>query len=140
MSKQSEQTVLAKFDDEVERDYRWNFAVNILDWVFFSMAMSFASVNTILPAFARHLTSSNFLIGLIPCLSTLGWLLPQILIANFVQKLKRKKDLIIFTGLGERIPWLFLFLAVIFLSSPSLSLSIFFLGRNRRSRLARYAS
>jgi len=127
MGKQSEQTALAKFDDEVERDYRWNFAVNLLDWVFFSMGMSFASLNTVLPAFARHLTSSNFLIGLIPCLNTLGWLLPQILIANFVQKLKRKKDLIIFTGLGERIPWLFLFLAVIFLSSPSLLLVTFFI-------------
>ncbi len=122
MSKQSEQTALAKFDDEVKRDYRWNFTVMLLDWIFFSMAMSFASVNTVLPAFARRLTSSNFLIGLIPCLSTLGWLLPQILIANFVQKLKRKKDLIIFTGLGKRIPWLFLFLSVMLLSSSSSSL------------------
>ncbi len=127
MSKQSEQTALVRFNDEVKRDYRWNFTVNLLDWVFFSMGMSFASLNTVLPAFARHLTSSNFLIGLIPCLNTLGWLLPQILIANFVQKLKRKKALIIFTGLGERIPWLFLFLAVIFLSSPSLLLATFFI-------------
>jgi len=119
MSKQSEQTALVKFDDEVKRDYRWNFTVTLLDWTFFFTAMSFASVNTVLPAFARHLTSSNFLIGLIPCLSTLGWLLPQILIANFVQKLKRKKDLLIFTGLAERIPWLFLFLVVIFISSSS---------------------
>ena len=115
------------FEDEVRRDYRWNFTVNILDWVFFSMGMSFASVNTILPAFARHLTSSNFLIGLIPCLNTLGWFLPQILIANFVQKLKRKKDLIIFSGLGERIPWLFLFLVVMFLSSSPLLLATFFI-------------
>jgi len=128
MSKQSEQTGLMTLEDEVRRDYRWNFTVNILDWVFFSMGMSLASVNTVLPAFARHLTSSNFLIGLIPCLNTLGWLLPQILIANFVQKLKRKKDLIIFTGLGERIPWLFLFLIVMFLpSSSSLLLTTFFI-------------
>ncbi|MQY59084.1 MAG: hypothetical protein GH144_05685, partial [Clostridia bacterium] len=83
MSKQLEQAGLVTFEDEVKRDYRWNFTVNLLDWVFFSMGMSFASLNTVLPAFARHLTSSNFLIGLIPCLSTLGWLLPQILIANF---------------------------------------------------------
>ena len=83
------------------------------------MGMSFASVNTVLPAFARHLTSSNFLIGLAPCLNTLGWFLPQILVANFVQKLKRKKSLIIFTGLGERIPWLFLFLVVMVFSSSS---------------------
>ena len=128
MSKQLEQAGLVTFEDEVKRDYRWNFTANLLDWVFFSMGMSFASLNTVLPAFARHLTSSNLLIGLIPCLSTLGWLLPQILIANFTQKLKRKKDLIIFTGLGERIPWFFLFLAVMFLSSssPSLLLTTFF--------------
>ena len=119
MSKQSEQTSLARFNDAVKRDYRWNFTVNLLDWVFFSMGMSFASVNTVLPAFARHLTSSNFLIGLAPCLNTLGWFLPQILVANFVQKLKRKKSLIIFTGLGERTPWLFLFLVVMVFSSSS---------------------
>lgn len=122
MPKQLEQAGLVTFNDEVKRNYRWNFTVNLLDWVFFSMGMSFVSLNTVLPAFARHLTSSNFLIGLIPCLSTLGWLLPQILIANFTQKLKRKKDLIIFTGPGERIPWFFLFLAVMFLSSSSSSL------------------
>lgn len=128
MPKQSEQTLLLRFNDEVKRDYRWNFTVNLLDWVFFSVGMSFASLNTVLPAFARHLTSSNLLIGLIPSLSTLGWLLPQILIANFTQKLRRKKDLIIFSGLGERIPWLFLFLIVMFLSSPSsLLLVIFFI-------------
>ncbi|HDZ50083.1 MAG TPA: hypothetical protein ENH69_02555, partial [Candidatus Aerophobetes bacterium] len=122
MPKQSEQTLLLRFNDEVKRDYRRNFTVNLLDWVFFSTGMSFASLNTVLPAFARHLTSSNFLIGLIPSLSTLGWLLPQILIANFTQKLERKKDLIIFTALGEKIPWFFLFLAVMFLSSSSPSL------------------
>ncbi len=129
MSKQLEQAGLVTFEDEVKRNYRWNFTVNLLDWVFFSMGMSFVSLNTVLPAFARHLTSSNFLIGLIPCLSTLGWLLPQILIANFTQKLKRKKDLIIVTGPGERIPWFFLFLAVMFLSSSSSSLllTIFFI-------------
>lgn len=122
MSKQSEQAGLVTFDDEVKRDYRRNFTVYLLTWVFFTIGMSFVSLNTVLPAFARHLTSSNLLIGLVPSLNTLGVLLPQILIANFTQKLKRKKDLIIFTALGERIPWFFLFLAVMFLSSSSSSL------------------
>ena len=128
MSKQLEEAGWVTFEDEVKRDYRWNFVTNLLDWVFFSMGMSFVSLNTVLPAFARHLTSSNFLIGLIPFFSTLGWLLPQILMANFTQKLRKKKDLIIFTGVGERIPWFFLFLAVMFLSSssPSLLLVTFF--------------
>lgn len=120
MSKSSEQIALARFDGEIKKHYRWNFTANLMDWTLFFMGMGFVSVNTILPAFIRHFTSSNFLIGFIPCLNTLGWLLPQILVANFVQKLKRKKNLVIFTGLGERIPWFFLFLAVA-LFSPSSS-------------------
>ncbi len=122
MSKQSEQDALVTFEDEVKRNYRWNFNVNLLGWTFFLMGNSFASINTVLPAFARHLTSSNFLIGLIPCLKTLGLFLPQILIANFTQKLKRNKYLILSAGLGERIPWFFLFLAVLLLSSSSSSI------------------
>jgi len=112
---------LARFDEEVKKHYRWNLTANLGDWTLFSMGMGFVSVNTILPAFIRNFTSSNFLIGLIPCLNTLGWLLPQILVANFVQKLRRKKNLVIFSGLGERIPWLFLFLTAA-LFSPSSSL------------------
>lgn len=119
MSEQSEQTLLLRFNDEVKSDYRWNFTAYLLTWVFFVIGMSFVSLNTVLPAFARHLTSSNFLIGLIPSLNTLGMLLPQILIANFTQKLKRNKDLLIFATLTERIPWFFLFLAVMLLSSSS---------------------
>ncbi len=129
MSKSSEQIALAKFDEEVKKHYRWNFTANLMDWTLFFMGMGFVSVNTILPAFIRHFTSSNFLIGFIPCLNTLGWFLPQILVANFVQKLRRKKNLIIFSGLGERIPWLFLFLTVALfpLSSSFLFLISFFI-------------
>lgn len=120
MNKSSKEIALARFDEEVKKHYRWNFTANFMDWTLFSMGMGFVSVNTILPAFIRHFTSSNFLIGFIPCLGALGWFLPQILVANFVQKLRRKKNLVIFSGLGERIPWFFLFLAVV-LFSPSSS-------------------
>ena len=126
MSKQSEQDLLVTFEDEVRRNYRWNFIAHLLEWVSFTMGMSFVSLNTVLPAFARHLTSSNFLIGVVPSLTTLGWLLPQILIANFIQKLRRNKDLLIFSALAERISWFFLFLAIVLLSSSSLLLATFF--------------
>ena len=119
MSRHVKQTALARFNDEVKKGYRWNFTVLLLDRVFAPIGMSFAASSTVLPAFARHLTSSNLLIGLVPSINTLGWLIPQILVANFIQKLKRKKVLIIFSGLGEKIPFLFLFLAAMFLSSSS---------------------
>ncbi len=106
-------------DDEIKKNYRWNFTTLLLDWSVFMVAMSFTSVNTVLPAFARRLTSSSFLIGLVPALSTLGLYLPQILTANFIEKLKRNKDFIMLVTAGERIPWLILFLGVIFLSPSS---------------------
>ncbi len=121
MSKQLEQAGLVTFDDEVKRNYRRNFTAYLLAWIFFTTGMSFVSLNTVLPAFVRHLTSSNFLIGLVPSLSTVGLLLPQILIANFTQKLRRNRDLIIVVALAERIPWFFLFLVVILASSSSSS-------------------
>ena len=129
MSKSSEQIALARFDEEVEKHYRWNFTANLMEWTLFWMGMGFVSVNTVLPAFIRHFTSSNFLIGFVPCLNTLGWLLPQILVANFVQKLKRKKSMVIFAGFAEKIPWLFLFLAVMLFppSSSFLFLISFFI-------------
>ncbi len=105
--------------DQEKKNYRWNFTTLLLDWSVFMVAMSFASVNTVLPAFARRLTSSSFLIGLVPALSTLGLYLPQILTANFIEKLKRNKDFIMLVTAGERIPWLILFLGVIFLSPSS---------------------
>lgn len=129
MSKSSKEIALARFDEEVKKHYGWNFTANIVDCILFSMGMAFVSVSTVLPAFARHFTSSNFLIGFVSCLTTLGWMLPQILVANFTQKLKRKKDLAIFAGLAQRIPWLFLFLIVMLLppSSSFLFLISFFI-------------
>ncbi|MCD6231543.1 MFS transporter [Candidatus Aerophobetes bacterium] len=104
------------FEKEVKKHYRWNFTVNVMDAVLFWFGMGFASVNTILPAFLRHLTSSNFLIGLVVSLSTLGWFLPQIFSVNYIQKFKRRKDVILRWGLGERVPWLFISLLVFYFS------------------------
>ena len=115
------------FEKEIKKHYRWNFTVNVMDAVLFWFGMSFASVNTILPAFLRHLTSSNFLIGLVVSLSTLGWFLPQIFSVNYIQKFKRRKDVILRWGLGERVPWMFISLLVFYLSlfSSPLFLIIF---------------
>lgn len=120
--------MIKNFEEEVRKNYRWNFTVNIMDAVFFWFGMGFASVNTVLPAFLRHFTSSNLIIGLVASLNTLGWFLPQIFSANYIQKIKRKKDIILRWGLGERLPWLFLSLLLLYLSElPSwIFLSIFF--------------
>jgi hypothetical protein len=55
---------------DIERNYRWNFLVNALDGATFGFGMSFFSSEIILPLFVSHFTDSPLAIGLI---SFLGW-------------------------------------------------------------------
>ncbi len=87
--------------------FRWNFTVNVLDVAFFLLALSMVSQTTIMPLLVRHLTDSTLAIGLIPAIASVGYLLPQLLIANYAEGLRRKKRFIqIISGIGERGPYL----------------------------------
>ena len=78
---------LEKFDAQAKRHFRWNFSVNAADFALYILGLSCTSRLTILPAFVRKLTSSNLIIGMIPATNTLGWLLPQIISARYIERL-----------------------------------------------------
>ena len=120
---------LEEFDEQVRRHFRWNFAVNTGDFAFYTISLSFASRLTILPAFVSKFTSSNLIIGIIPAISVLGWFLPQIVSARYVEKLSLKKRFVLTVGTGERLPWLFIVLAILLLAgaSPVWTLLTFFI-------------
>jgi len=113
----------------IERNYRWNFIVNTLDGASFWFGMSFFSSAIILPLFVSHFTESPLMIGLI---STLGWgglFLPQLFMANAVERAPRKKFFPVTLGFFlERLPIFLLPPAVYFLAirQPVLTLVIFF--------------
>ena len=114
---------------EIESNYRWNFLVNMFDGASWWFGMSFMSATVILPLFVSHFTSNPFLIGIIPFLSTSGFLLPQLFVANLVERAPRKKFFPVNIGLFlERLPIFLLAPATYFLaiSQPSLALTAFF--------------
>lgn len=121
-------------DDEVTaemyRNYRWNFTVNLLDGASFWFGLSFISAATIIPLFISKLTSSAFAIGLAAVIAEGGWYLPQLFTANFVERLPRKKAMVVNLGLFlERFPiFLLVLAAVVAGQSPRLALIIFFIG------------
>lgn len=116
-------------EEQIKRNYRWNFAVNALDGAFFWLGMSFFSSTIILPLFVRHFTDSPFVIGLI---SFLGWgsvLIPPIFTANIVERAPIKKVFPLIGGLFiERLPVLLLAPMTYFLAirQPLLALVMFF--------------
>lgn len=115
---------------EVEQNYRWNFTVNFLDGTAFWFGLNFISSSTIVPLFISKLTDSPLLIGLAAVIAQASWFLPQILSAGYIEKLARKKPVVINLGFFlERLPvWLWPVAALVAPYSPALALFLFFLG------------
>lgn len=113
--------------EEVERNFRWNFGVNFLDGASFWFGLSFISATTILPLFVSKITDSPFVIGLLAMIAQGSWFLPQLFTANFVERLARKKPVIVNLGFfTERMPlWFMVLSAAIALKWPTLALLLF---------------
>ena len=112
---------------EVERHYKWNFAVNLLDGACFWFGASFVSSSTILPLFVSKLTSNPLPLGLLAVIAQSAWFLPQLFTANPVERLSRKKPVVVNLGLFlERLPvWVIIAAALLSTRSPMLALVLF---------------
>jgi MFS family permease len=107
------------FEREVERNFRWNFAVNLVDISFIMLGISLVSRETVIPLLVSKLTPSPIAIGLVPAVYSLGMYLPQLLGASVAEGMPRKKTFVaIIGGFGERMPFLFASLAVLWLAVP----------------------
>jgi len=108
------------FHRQVEAHLPWNFAVNVVDITFIMFGLNLVSRATVMPLLVSRLTSSKIAIGLIPAIYSLGYYLPQLLTANFAERLPLKKPFVMLLGgLGERFPYLLIGLAVWWLAGPS---------------------
>lgn len=115
---------------EVERNFNWNFVVNVMDGATFWFGLSFISSTTIVPLFISKLTDSLLPIGLAAVIAQGSWFLPQLFTANWVERLARKKPVIVNLGLfTERLPmWLIVAAALVAGRSTRLALILFFAG------------
>lgn len=125
MSENGEQGV----QQQIERNFQWNFIVNTLDGTSYWFGMSFISATIILPLYVSHFSNNPLLIGLIPFLASAGFLVPQIFIANIVERAPVKKFFPVNIGLfTQRLPMMLMAPAAYFLatSQPGLALTSFF--------------
>ena len=115
----------------VEKDRNWNFTVNVLDNMFYALAISLVSQETIMPLLVSRLTDSQIAVGLISAIFSMSFLLPQLLVANHAQGLKRKLPFVLLlSGLLQRLPYPMIGLALLFFAveAPGLALALFFIG------------
>ena len=93
---------MSTVSDTLPPNYRWNFAVFLVDYVCFGLAFTFADVNTVMPAFVRQLTDSAPVIGLVSTIFAGAWLLPQLAAAHYINDKPRKKPYLL-AGTSGRI-------------------------------------
>jgi MFS family permease len=120
----------ANFQQQVERNFPWNFSVNLIDITFITLGMSLVSRETIMPLLVSQVTDSKIAIGLDPAIYSFGFYLPQLLTANYAESLRRKKSFVMLLGgLGERLPFLFIGMVIwaLALPDPRVMLLLFFL-------------
>jgi MFS family permease len=100
------------------RSARRNFWMNVGDGATFAFGLSMVSRYTVLPLFVSRLNSDPLLLGVLPALFSLGWLLPQLFTAPLVSSLPRRLPFVLKVTIGERLP--FLLFGLVLLAWPGL--------------------
>src|SRR5215467_6012321 len=91
---------------ERDRHFRWNFAAMGIDIALFTFGVNISSAYVVLPLFVHHLSTSNIVVSLVPAVRSLGLFGTQLLIAGYVEKLRRTKPTILLVTILERVPFL----------------------------------
>lgn len=108
-------------------DLRRNFNLLVLDGTFFMAGSAFYDASTVIPAFVSTLTDSQLVIGFVATMRSIGWFLPQLVVANLTQGLRRKSRLIIINSLLQRVGLVAMAAITYFYAAdnPALALALF---------------
>ncbi len=79
--------------------YSRTFILGVANGVLFNLAEALIGGTTVLPTFISNVTSSKVLVGLSGTMGNAGWFMPQLLVANLIEHLKRKKPIYVWAGL-----------------------------------------
>lgn len=108
-------------EDQIQKNLKHNYIVNVVDGAFFGFGVGFASFSTVIPLFLSSMTDSAMLIGLVMAVHSLGWQLPQMFMARSVARQKRYKPMVVWLTVQERLP--FIGMAIIALALPKIGLT-----------------
>jgi len=114
-------------EEPVRPDEARNSALLTIDGVCWWVGTAFTDTATVVPAFVSLLGGSPAMIGFLTGFRAGGYFLPQLVVAHYVERWKRKKPIVVISSLLQRLAllaaaWLAYRYAA---SSPSLALSGF---------------
>lgn len=116
-------------DPLIEKNFRFNYIVGILNGGIFGFVDALASPSLTLALFVTQLGGSSFLVGLMSAIYNGGWFIPQFLVAHRLARLPLKRPVYATAAFIRIICWLLIVFATytIAAANPSLLLTIFFI-------------
>jgi MFS family permease len=90
-------TVLLALGGDVLK-YSRTFVLGVLNGVLFNLAEALIGGTTVLPIFISNVTTSKVLVGLSGTMGNAGWFMPQLVVANLIQHVNRKKPVYVWAG------------------------------------------
>ena len=97
---------------------RRNLWAHVIDGGLFIAAMHFVSTVTVLPVLLEFLGAGNTLIALAPQLMMLGFMLPSIFVAHWVDRMVRVKPYTLTLGVFQRLPFVVAACALWYFNDP----------------------
>jgi MFS family permease len=104
--------------------YGRTFTLGVVNGVLFNLAEALIGGTTVLPTFISTITASKVLVGLSGTMGNAGWFMPQLLVANLITHLQRKKQVYVWSGLIRICMIWSIALIVMFLARPEAGLFI----------------
>lgn len=122
------ETVIFSMSSFVEKNFRYNYTVGILNGAIFGFVDALIAPSLTLAVFITQLGGSSLLVGLMSAIYNGGWFIPQFLISHRLQQLPLKKPVYAGAAAVRIFCWMLIVPATYFLggSNPTLLLVIFF--------------
>ncbi len=110
--------------------WKRNFWLGVINGILFKVGITFAHPSTVLAVFLTKLTGSEFYAGLLTAVAGIGWFLPPMFVAGWVEALPRKLPLYTKMAFGRAFGWLWMIAVVVWVApvNPTAAALIFLLG------------
>ncbi len=110
--------------------WKRNFWLGVINGILFKVGITFSHPSTVLAVFLTKLTGSEFYAGVLTAVAGIGWFLPPMFVAGWVEALPRKLPLYTRMAFGRALGWLWMIAVVVYVApvAPTPAAIFFLIG------------
>ena len=93
------------YNEQIRRNFKRNYWANVFEGGIYVGGTAFLSAETVLPAMVNSMGGSYLLVALMPVILRLGFQLPPLFTAHYVEGLRRMKPFVVVASVFQRLPY-----------------------------------